>query len=797
MSSVSVRPPTAVEVIEPPMGERVRRASDVYLLLVYAVLAAVAITLADLAVGTADALEADLALATGGLPRLLLQLFSWLAGVGVLILPVAVCVDLLMRRRAWQLIHALVATGVAAGVAVLLRAALQEGQFTQVLAALTRPARGSGRTNPLDVLVVALVALVVVANISGRRWLATLAPVVIGSLLLTGFLAGASTALALLCSFLLGAIIGHAARVVFGTASTRAPGTAIARELVLAGTPLRTLELVDGYEDGARLYRGTTPQGFIDVHVFDRDTFGLASGRRILNRLRLRGATARAPSLTLRAALEHRSLQGLALRWAGVWAPFPIAVCEVDGASAAIAFSRVEGVPLRVLGDGLTEEQARAVVRMMGAMQDHRIAFRGLTRDTVVILPDGAAGVTTVGDGDVGGDDISRRTDAAQVMVMLALALGPERAVEVAVSEIGAARVSRTLPLLQPLALGRDLRQAVKERKGLLDELRERVLTLEDSRDQPAIIELRRVTVRGLLTLVGGAVAAYIVLPQFAQVDFAAVISTAQWGWALASLAAAIVTFVGASLVLTGSVPTKLKFARTYMTQLAVAFSGLLAPAAIGNLALNTRYLQRAGVPPAVAGASVGLAQVFQFTSYATLLAISGVVAGTGPQSAFQPPAKLVAAVPIVLLVLLGLFALPPVRRFFRGRVLPQLRQVVPQVLRVFQRPRKLAELFGGALLLDMSFVTALYCATRAFGAQPAIAAVAVVYFAGAIIGSAVPTPGGLGGIEAALAYGLTTLGIDSGTAFSAVVLYRLVTYWLPIPFGWWSLNRLTSLDAI
>jgi len=351
--------------------------------------------------------------------------------------------------------------------------------------------------------------------------------------------------------------------------------------------------------------------------------------------------------------------------------------------------------------------------------------------------------------------------------------------------------------LLQPLALGRDLRAAAKERKGLLDDLRDRVVNLDGGRDQPALIELRRVTIKGLLTLVGAAVAAYIVLPQLAQVDFGSVFARAQWPWALGSLVAAILTFVGASLVLTGSVPTKLRFARTYMTQLAVAFSGLVAPAAIGNIALNTRYLQRAGVPAGVAGASVGLAQVFQFTSYATLLGVSGVLAGTGPQSAFQPPAKLVAAVPVVLLVGLGLFAVPRVRRFFAQRVVPQLRQVLPQVLAVFQRPRKLAELFGGALLLDASFVASLYCATRAFGAEPPLAAVAVVYFAGAIIGSAVPTPGGLGGIEAALALGLSQLGVDSGTAVSAVILYRLCTYWLPIPFGWWSLNRLTAIDAI
>jgi len=72
-----------------------------------------------------------------------------------------------------------------------------------------------------------------------------------------------------------------------------------------------------------------------------------------------------------------------------------------------------------------------------------------------------------------------------------------------------------------------------------------------------------------------------------------------------------------------------------------------------------------------------------------------------------------------------------------------------------------------------------------------------VVYFAGAIIGSAVPTPGGLGGIEAAMSAGLVAVGVDGGTAVSSVLLYRLATYWLPIPFGWLSLTRLQKLQAI
>jgi len=173
------------------------------------------------------------------------------------------------------------------------------------------------------------------------------------------------------------------------------------------------------------------------------------------------------------------------------------------------------------------------------------------------------------------------------------------------------------------------------------------------------------------------------------------------------------------------------------------------------------------------------------------------VLAGTGPAVSFSPSPVLVAAILIVVIVILVLVAVPRVRALITDRVMPQIRSALPQVLRVLQHPKKLVQLLGGALLLDMSFVGALVCATRAFGAEAPVAAIAVVYFAGAIIGSAVPTPGGLGGIEAAMSAGLIAIGVDGGTAVSAVLLYRLATYWLPIPFGWVSLNRLQRIGAL
>jgi glycosyltransferase 2 family protein len=785
-----------VEVVEPPIPERVRRPVDGVRLAAAVVLLVVGLVVADLAADTRGAVEQDLTEVTSGLPRLVLTLLGWMSGIGVLLLPIGVGADLLARRRPMQLIQALGAAVVAGILVIVLAVLVQSGNGGFVTDVLTRPT-ATGHTGPLDIVIVSMVALLTVADISGRKWISPIATGVVIATLVTTLLSGAMTLAALACSLLVGWIVGLAFRLGFGVTSTRPPATEVAAVLVAGGIPLTRLELVDANDAGDRRYAGTTPEGPLDVHVIDRDTFGLASGRRLLRVLRLRSGFTRPPALTLRSEIEHRTLMGLALHDAGIGAPRPVAVSEVGPFSAVIAYVEPVGTPVADLGDRIDDAQLAGMWRLAATLHQRRIVHRHLSPSTVLVDDQGRVSLASLGSGDVAADDISLRIDLAQLLTTVALAVGPERTVDSAVAALGEDAVLRAVPVLQPVALSPDTREALRLSKSVMGELGELLVALRPRTEAVEPVQLRRISARGVVTIIGGGIAGYLLLTQLAQVDIGQVVSTADWRWAALLVAFAAATFAGASLALAGAVQISLKFIRTYMTQLAVAFSGLVAPAAVGNIALNTRYLQTSGLPPTVAGASVGVAQVAQFCSYFVLLVISGVVAGTGPAVSFSPSPVLVAGILVVVILALGLLAVPRIRGLLFDRVLPQVRSAVPQVLAVLQHPKKLTQLLGGALLLDVSFVAALVCATKAFGADASIAAIAVVYFAGAIVGSAVPTPGGLGGIEAAMSFGLISIGVDSGTAVSSVLLYRLATYWLPIPFGWFSLNRLQKVGAI
>jgi uncharacterized membrane protein YbhN (UPF0104 family) len=51
--------------------------------------------------------------------------------------------------------------------------------------------------------------------------------------------------------------------------------------------------------------------------------------------------------------------------------------------------------------------------------------------------------------------------------------------------------------------------------------------------------------------------------------------------------------------------------------------------------------------------------------------------------------------------------------------------------------------------------------------------------------------------VEVALSTGLAAAGMASAAAVSAVLLFRLATFWLPVPVGWIAFQWLQHRDAI
>ncbi|MFE6841264.1 lysylphosphatidylglycerol synthase domain-containing protein [Streptomyces sp. NPDC057686] len=334
--------------------------------------------------------------------------------------------------------------------------------------------------------------------------------------------------------------------------------------------------------------------------------------------------------------------------------------------------------------------------------------------------------------------------------------------------------------------------------EDLLSQIRQQVLLIRPQAPvEPARLE--RIRPRTLVSFIAGAFGAYFLLTQLAHVDFATIVGEAQWGWVGAALAFSALTYFAAAMSLLGFVPERVSFLRTVVAQVAGSFVKLVAPAAVGGVALNTRFLQRAGIRPGLAVASVGASQLFGLASHVLLLLAFGYLTGTEKTPEMTPSRTVIAGLLTVAVLVLVVTAVPFLRKFVATRVRALFAGVVPRMLDVLQRPQKLMTGIGGMLLLTGCFVMCLDASIRAFGGGQAIsyASIAVVFLAGNALGSAAPTPGGIGAVETTLTLGLIAAGLDKEVAISAVLLFRLMTFWLPVLPGWISFNYLTRKEAI
>lgn len=613
--------------------------------------------------------------------------------------------------------------------------------------------------------------------------------------------------------------------------------------------------------DRGRRYIVTFEEGPpLDVTVVDREQQAQGFFYRVWRRLALRGITQRRSLQSLRQALEQEALLAYAAIAAGANAPKLIATSELGPDAVMLVYEHTGGQTLDSLPDeAITDELLHSAWRQVQALQSRRIAHRRLVGDSVLVDRHGEVVLTDMRGGEIAAGDLVLRMDVAQLLTTLGLRVGAERSVAAAVEVLGPDAVADSLPLLQPIALSRGtrstLRRLAKERaqrereavleasraareqdgdgattavpadrktvwagknaekkaekkaidealeeareEDLLARIRQQVLTIRPQAPvEPARLE--RIRPRTLVTWVAGAFAAYFLLSQITHVRLGEVISEANWAWVAAAFVFSAMSYVAAAMSLLGFVPEKVPFLRTILAQVAGSFVKLVAPAAVGGVALNARFLQRAGVRPGLAVASVGASQLFGLGSHILLLLTFGYVTGTEHASSSLSPSRTVIAGLLTAAVLvLVVTAIPVLRKFIVTRVRSLFAGVVPRMLDVLQRPQKLVTGIGGMLLLTAMFVMCLDASIRAFGGELSYATIAVVFLTGNALGSAAPTPGGVGAVEAALIAALTLAGLPYETAAPAVLLFRLMTFWLPVIPGWLSFSYLTRRGEI
>lgn len=849
-----------VEVDEPLLAARVHRPSDLLRLLVGVLGIVVVLCIAAFAHGTTAGLEQDISKGTGQAPDLLIKIAGLVSSIAVLLVPVAFAIERLIKRDGLRIADGVLAAVLAHGVTLATDLWVSQAAPATIQEALTRAADSTGAlTDPVHGYLAPVIAYMTAVGMTRRpRWRLALWVV----LLLDAFamLVGEyTTPFSITLTVLIGWSVAYGTLYAVGSPNVRPTGQNLLAGLRRVGfKPVSAMRAESPEGDGTdvgdrgRRYHVTLEDGpALDVTVVDREQQAQGFFYRVWRRLTLRGITTRRSIQSLRQALEQEALLAYAAIAAGANAQKLIATSELGPDAVMLVYEHLGGRTLDALPDAeITDELTHNAWEQVQALQSRRIAHRRLTGDALVVDRSGNVILTDLRGGEIAAGDLVLRMDIAQLLTTLGLRVGAERSVAAAVAVLGPDAVADCLPLLQPIALSRTTRatlrklareRADREREAVLESSRtakaareagaasaspaadrkaeKRALddALEEAREEDLLSQIRRqvllirpqadveparlerIRPRTLVSFIAAAFAAYYLLTQVADLDFATILGEAQWGWVGAAFAFSVLSYFAAAMSLLGFVPERVPFLRTVLAQVAGSFVKLVAPAAVGGVALNARFLQRAGVRPGLAVASVGASQLFGLASHIVLLLSFGYLTGTEKTPEMTPSRAVIAGLLTVAVLVLVVTAVPFLRKFVVTRVRALFAGVVPRMLDVLQRPQKLLTGIGGMLLLTGCFVMCLDASIRAFGGGETIsyASIAVVFLAGNALGSAAPTPGGMGAVDATLTLGLVAAGLDKQLALSAVLLFRTMTFWLPVLPGWISFNFLTRKQAI
>ena len=174
----------------------------------------------------------------------------------------------------------------------------------------------------------------------------------------------------------------------------------------------------------------------------------------------------------------------------------------------------------------------------------------------------------------------------------------------------------------------RDPRPRSKQHPGLLEELQDTVAR-QCAVSEPSYVPLERISRQRLFTAAMLVAVTYFLLPQLADLPgVVREIGAADWSWVPLVVLFSALTYVGAALGIGGAVPARLRAVPTLLAQVAASFASNLAPAGVGGMALNVRYLQKSGVDAPVAASSVGLNAVAGFAVHIGLMFVFFVWAG-------------------------------------------------------------------------------------------------------------------------------------------------------------------------
>ena len=715
-------------------------------------------------------------------------------GIAIVALPFVILIGLIAGRQ-WKLLAAYAAAGF---IAVLALSITGEG-----IAAPRWHFDESQRLSTVlsqfldDPRWIAMLAAVL--TVSGpwlpgrwRRWWWTLLLAFVPIHLAVSAVVPARSLLGLAVGWFVGALIV----LVVGTPALEVPLDGAARALSRRGFTADTLTVVRPAGHGPLELSAVDSKGRTAViELYGPNQRSGGALRQFWGWLVLRDSETAPLQTSMHRAVEHRALMTIAAGDLDVANTATLTVAGLERGWTMYSHTAPRGIPL----DHAANEAVSTVWESLAVLQRHQISHGDLRATEITVDDTGTALFGGFGNSEYGASEEQLQSDIAQLLLTSTAKFGAEPSVRAAISALGSETVLDGSGRLTKSAIPARIRKTVADPKTLMTAARDEVKK-QTGADQIQAETITRFSRKQMIQLVLLVALVYVAYPFISTVPaFFNELRSANWWWALLGLSVSALTYIGATAGLWACASGLVPFRHLVIMQFANTFAATTTPAGVGGLALSTRFLQKAGLGTVRATAAVAVQQAVQVITHVALLIFFSVVAGASADlSHFVPKLTLVYLIAGVALGVLGAFLfVPTLRTWLDTAIRPKLAEVGGELIELVRDPKRFAIIVLGCAGTTLGAALALWASVEAFGGGTTFVTVTVVTMVGGTLASAAPTPGGVGAVEAALIGGLAAFGVPTAVAVPSVLLYRVLTCWLPVFAGWPIMRWLTARDMI
>ncbi len=327
----------------------------------------------------------------------------------------------------------------------------------------------------------------------------------------------------------------------------------------------------------------------------------------------------------------------------------------------------------------------------------------------------------------------------------------------------------------------------------------------EDDAEPSFFDDPRRLALTGIFVLLAFA-AIYFLLPKVIGLEDAVEkLEEGSWPWFLVAVVFNVLAF-GAYVAqfrgVIGENLVRLDWRESYqITMAGLAASRLLSAGGAGGVVLSYWALRKAGMERSEAARRMVTFLVLLYAVYVAAVIIFGVLLRTGVLPGDAPVSVTVVPAAIAAGLAIGgiLVALIPGdlrgRLSFDGRgrlgrlavrlssVPATMSQGVRTAWTYIRNPRKGALAMAGAIGYWVANIGILWASFEAFGESVPLGVLVMGFFVG-MVGNLIPDPAGVGGVDGGLIGAFVIFGISAETVIAAVLVYRLIAFWMPLPPG-------------